>query len=50
MLLKHGWDGLPHYGTFGASGAPSVLERVDALLEAGTIKSSGGYYPVLEAA
>jgi hypothetical protein len=27
-----------------------VLERVDALLEAGTIKSSGGHYPVLEAA
>jgi hypothetical protein len=26
-----------------------VLERVDALLDAGTLKSSGGYYPVLEA-
>jgi len=26
-----------------------VLERVDALLEAGTIRSSGGHYPVLEA-
>ncbi len=50
VLLKHGWDGLPHYGTFGHLAAPSVLERVDALLEAGTIKSSGGYYPVLEAA
>jgi ATP-dependent DNA helicase RecQ len=50
VLLKHGWDGLPHYGTFGHLSGPSVLERVDALLEAGTIKSSGGYYPVLEAA
>ena len=50
VLLKHGWDGLPHYGTFGHLSGPSVLERVDALLEAGTLKSSGGHYPVLEAA
>ena len=50
VLLKHGWDGLPHYGTFGHLNGPSVLERVDALLAAGTLKSSGGYYPVLEAA
>jgi len=50
VLLKHGWDGLPHYGTFGHLTGPSVLERVDALLEAGTLKSSGGHYPVLEAA
>ena len=35
VLLKHGWDGLPHYGTFGHLAGPSVLERVDALLEAG---------------
>jgi hypothetical protein len=27
-----------------------VLERVDALLDAGTLTSSGGHYPVLEAA
>jgi ATP-dependent DNA helicase RecQ len=50
VLLKHGWDGLPHYGTFGHLSGPSVLERVDALLDAGTLKSSGGHYPVLEAA
>ncbi len=50
VLLKHGWDGLPHYGTFGHMSGPAVLERVDALLSAGTLKSSGGYYPVLEAA
>jgi ATP-dependent DNA helicase RecQ len=50
VLLKHGWDGLPHYGTFGHLSGPSVLARVDALLEAGTLKSSGGHYPVLEAA
>ena len=50
VLLKHGWDGLPHYGTFGHLSGASVLERVDALLGAGTLKSSGGHYPVLEAA
>jgi ATP-dependent DNA helicase RecQ len=50
VLLKHGWDGLPHYGTFGHLSGPAVLERVDALLDAGTLKSSGGHYPVLEAA
>jgi ATP-dependent DNA helicase RecQ len=50
VLLKHGWDGLPHYGTFGHLSGPSVLARVDALLAAGTLKSSGGHYPVLEAA
>jgi ATP-dependent DNA helicase RecQ len=50
VLLKHGWDGLPHYGTFGHLTQPAVLERVDALLEAGTLRSSGGHYPVLEAA
>jgi ATP-dependent DNA helicase RecQ len=50
VLLKHGWDGLPHYGTFGHLSNASVLERVDELLEAGALKSSGGHYPVLEAA
>ena len=50
VLLKHGWDGLPRYGTFGHLSGPSVLERVDALLQAGTLKTSGGHYPVLEAA
>jgi ATP-dependent DNA helicase RecQ len=49
VLLKHGWDGLPQYGAFGHLSAASVLARVDGLLEAGTIGSSGGRYPVLEA-
>ncbi|HYI19449.1 MAG TPA: ATP-dependent DNA helicase RecQ [Solirubrobacteraceae bacterium] len=50
VLLKHGWDGLPNYGAFGHLAGPAVLARVDALLGAGTIRSSGGHYPVLEAA
>ncbi len=48
-LLEHSWDGLPHYGAFAHLGAPAVLERVDALLSAGTLRSSGGRYPTLEA-
>ena len=35
VLLKHGWDGLPHYGTFGHLSGATVLERVDALLRRG---------------
>ena len=50
VLLKHGWDGLPHYGTFGHLAGDTVLERVDALLQAGTLTSTSGRYPVLEAA
>ena len=50
VLLKHGWDGLPHYGTFGHLAGDTVLARVDALLEAGTLTKTGGRYPVLEAA
>ncbi len=50
VLLKHGWDGLPHYGTFGHMSQPTVLERVDALRAAGTLRSSGGHSPVLEPA
>jgi ATP-dependent DNA helicase RecQ len=47
-LLERSWDGLPHYGQFAHLGAAAVLERVDALLSAGTLRSSGGRYPTLE--
>ena len=50
VLLKHGWDGLPHYGTFGHLAGDTVLARVDALLDAGTLTKTDGRYPVLEAA
>ena len=46
-LLKHAWDGLPHYGAYAHLAAPVVLARVDALLDAGTLRSSGGPYPTL---
>jgi ATP-dependent DNA helicase RecQ len=50
VVQKHSYDGLPHYGAFAHLTAPAVLERVDALLTAGTLRSTGGHYPKLEVA
>ena len=47
---KYSYDGLPHYGTYGHLRADAVLERVDALLTAGTLRSTGGRFPKLEVA
>jgi ATP-dependent DNA helicase RecQ len=49
-LVKSGHDGLPAYGTFDHLTAPQVLARVDALIEGGRLRSTGGMYPKLEAA
>jgi ATP-dependent DNA helicase RecQ len=48
VVKKYSYDGLPHYGVFAHLGNGAVLERVDALLAAGTLRSTGGYYPKLE--
>jgi ATP-dependent DNA helicase RecQ len=50
VVLKYSYDGLPGYGAFGHLGNDEVLSRVDALLEAGRIRSTGGHYPKLELA
>jgi ATP-dependent DNA helicase RecQ len=50
VIAKYAYDGLPHYGTFGHLRAEAVLERVDALLQAGTLRSTGGRFPKLEVA
>jgi ATP-dependent DNA helicase RecQ len=50
VVEKYGYDGLPHYGAFGHLRADAVLARVDALLEAGTLRSTGGRFPKLEVA
>jgi len=49
-LLRHSYDGLPAYGSFSHLSGTEVLGRVDALLDAGRIRSSGGRYPTLAAA
>jgi ATP-dependent DNA helicase RecQ len=48
VVVKYSYDGLPHYGAWSHLPAPSVLERVDALLAAGTLRSTGGRFPKLE--
>jgi ATP-dependent DNA helicase RecQ len=48
VIQKYQYDGLPGYGTFGHLSAATVLERIDALLHAGTLRSTGGRFPKLE--
>jgi ATP-dependent DNA helicase RecQ len=50
VVVKYSYDGLPHYGAWSHFSAPAVLERVDALIAAGTLRSTGGRYPKLEVA
>jgi ATP-dependent DNA helicase RecQ len=50
VVAKYSYDGLEHYGAYGHLRADAVLERVDALLEAGTLRSTGGRFPKLEVA
>ncbi len=49
-LLRHSYDVLPGYGEFADWRAGEVLERVDALIESGRLRSSGGAYPTLRVA
>ncbi len=46
-LLKHSYDGMPVYATFEHLSKDDVLQRVDAMLDDGSLRSSGGPYPVL---
>src|SRR3954453_23751939 len=48
VVQKYSYDGLPHYGTFSHLRNEDVLARVDALLSAGTLRSTGGRFPKLE--
>jgi ATP-dependent DNA helicase RecQ len=48
VIDKYSYDGLPHYGAWSHLTGPSVLARVDALLTAGTLRSTGGRFPKLE--
>ncbi len=46
-LLEHSYDGLPAYGCYDHLTAAEVLERVDALIAPGRVRSTGGAYPKL---
>jgi ATP-dependent DNA helicase RecQ len=50
VVVKYAYDGLAGYGTWSHLRAESVLARVDALLGAGTLRSTGGKFPKLEVA
>jgi ATP-dependent DNA helicase RecQ len=49
-LAERGYDGLPGYGTFDHVTATDLLTQVDALLQAGRIRSTGGARPKLVSA
>jgi ATP-dependent DNA helicase RecQ len=48
VVRKYSYDGLPQYGAFRDLRAEEVLGRVDALLQAGRLRSTGGRFPKLE--
>jgi ATP-dependent DNA helicase RecQ len=50
VVAKFSYDGLPNYGAYAHLRADDVLARVDALLEEGTLRSTGGRFPKLAAA
>jgi ATP-dependent DNA helicase RecQ len=47
VIAKNSYDGLPGYGTFAHLTKDEVLERVDELVSAGTLRSTGGRFPKL---
>jgi ATP-dependent DNA helicase RecQ len=50
VVRKYAYDGLPAYGAYAHLSAADVLARVDALIAAGRLRSTGGHYPKLEVA
>ncbi len=49
-IERNSYNGLPAYGTSAQMRRADILARVDELIEAGVIRTSGGPYPVLQAA
>ncbi len=50
VIAEHAYDRLSAYGAFAHLRSNEVLGRVDQLLEAGTLRSTGGRFPKLRAA
>jgi superfamily II DNA helicase RecQ len=50
LIGEHSYDGLPGYGAFSHLRGADVLARVDALIEAGRLRSTGGRFPKLKVA
>jgi hypothetical protein len=49
VVQSNGYDGMPMYGTFDHLTSGEVLARVDELLTAGRLRSTGGAFPKLKA-
>jgi ATP-dependent DNA helicase RecQ len=49
VVQKYSYDGLPGYGAYAHLRNEDVLERVDALIASGRLRSTGGAYPKLQA-
>jgi ATP-dependent DNA helicase RecQ len=49
-IQRNSYDGLPAYGAFAHLRAGDVLTRVDALVDAGRLRLTGGAYPTLRVA
>jgi ATP-dependent DNA helicase RecQ len=50
VVVQNAYDGLPGYGSFSHLRSEDVLGRVDELLHAGRLRSTGGRFPKLRAA
>jgi RecQ family ATP-dependent DNA helicase len=48
VVRKYGYDELPGYGAFADWRAEEVLARVDQLIDAGRLRSTGGKFPKLQ--
>ena len=49
VVLRHGYDELPGYGVYDDWRADELLREVDALLDGGVLRSTGGRFPKLVA-
>ncbi|MDQ6806920.1 MAG: RecQ family ATP-dependent DNA helicase [Actinomycetota bacterium] len=50
VIAQYSYDALRDYGTFAHLHAADVLHRVDAMLQAGSLHSTGGRFPKLKSA
>ena len=48
-IRRNSYDGLPAYASSARRRRAEILERIDALIEEGRLRTTGGPYPVLEA-
>jgi len=50
VIAQYSYDALREYGAFAHMHAPDVMRRVDTMLQAGSLRSTGGRFPKLKAA